>query len=164
MAKKATKTTKNAPVKVAEVKTAPIKTEEKAAVKAEVKTAEVKEKVAPVTAANCPAEFDAIWKLVEETAKTYEKPAADYFLAVQVNLTGEKGGTFYIALRNGNIDVAPYDYHDRSCGITISPENFLKLMDGKLDAVLAFTTGKIKVDGDVGKALEFSKIVKANSK
>ena len=35
-----------------------------------------------------------------------------------------------------------------------------KLIDGKLDPVLAFTTGKLKVDGDIGKALEFSKLVK----
>ncbi len=26
--------------------------------------------------------------------------------------------------------------------------------------VFAFTTGKLKVDGDVGKALEFSKLIK----
>ncbi len=38
--------------------------------------------------------------------------------------------------------------------------NFNKLIDGKLDPVLAFTTGKLKVDGDVGKALEFSKLLK----
>ncbi|MBE5924686.1 MAG: SCP2 sterol-binding domain-containing protein [Lachnospiraceae bacterium] len=35
-----------------------------------------------------------------------------------------------------------------------------KLIDGKLDPVVAFTIGKLKVDGDVGKALEFSKLLK----
>lgn len=124
----------------------------------------VKAAKAAVTPATCPAEFEAIWQMVADIAKTYSKPEPGYFLAVQVNLTGEKGGTFYIALRNGGIDVAPYEYNDRSCGITISPENFLKLMDDKLDAVLAFTTGKLKIDGSVEKALEFSRIVKANQK
>lgn len=117
-----------------------------------------------VTPATCPAKFEDIWQMVADVAKSYPKPAPDYFLAVQVNLTGDNGGTFYIALRNGGIEVAPYDYNDRSCGITISPENFLKLMDDKLDAVLAFTTGKLKIDGSVEKALEFSKIVKDNTK
>ena len=39
-------------------------------------------------------------------------------------------------------------------------DNFVKLINGKLDAVAAFTLGKLKVDGDIGKALEFSKLIK----
>ncbi len=140
---------------------APVKTEApKAPVKAEVPKAPVKTEAPKAPAkAETPATFDAIWKMCAEKAKTYDKPAPDYFLAVQINLTGENGGTFYIAMRNGNIDVAPYDYQDRSCGITLSPEDFLALMDGKLDPVKAFTTGKLKVDRSVEKAVEFSKII-----
>lgn len=82
------------------------------------------------------------------------------FLAVQVNITGENSGVFYVEVKNGKISVEPYDYHDRSCGITISMDNFNKLIDGKLDPVAAFTLGKLKVDGDLGKALEFSKLIK----
>lgn len=106
-----------------------------------------------------PATFDAIWKMCAELAKGYDKPAPGYFLAVQINLTGPNGGTFFIALREERIDVAPYDYVDRSCGLTLSPEDFLALMDGKLDPVFAYTTGKLKVDRDLNKALEFSKII-----
>ncbi len=156
---------KAAPAKVEAPKAEPVKAE---APKAPVK--EEAPKAAPVKAApaakakkaadkECPATFDAIWKMCAELAKGYDKPAPGYFLAVQINLTGENGGTFYIALRNETIDVAPYDYQDRSCGITISPEDFLDLMNGKLDAVKAFTTGKLKVDRSVEKAVEFSKII-----
>ena len=56
------------------------------------------------------------------------------FLAVQVNITGENSGVFYVEVKNGKISVEPYDYHDRSCGITISMDNFNKLIDGKLVA------------------------------
>lgn len=161
---------KAAPAKVEATKTEPVKAE---APKAPVK--EEAPKAAPAKAApaakeapskakkaadqNVPATFDAIWKMCAELAKGYGKPAPGYFLAVQINLTGENGGTFYIALRNETIDVAPYDYQDRSCGITLSPEDFLALMNGKLDAVKAFTTGRLKVDRSVEKALEFSKII-----
>lgn len=149
-----------APVK-AEAPKAPVKTEApKAPVKAEAPKAPAKAEAPKTTAkAKTPATFDAIWKLCAEEAKSYDKPAPDYFLAVQINLTGENGGTFYIAMRNGNVDVAPYDYQDRSCGLTLSPEDFLALMDGKLDPVKAFTTGKLKVDRSVEKAIEFSKII-----
>ena len=42
----------------------------------------------------------------------------------------------------------------------MSMDNFNKLIDGKLDPVMAFTLGKLKVGGDIGKALEFAKLVK----
>ena len=82
------------------------------------------------------------------------------FLAVQVNITGEEGGVFYVEIKDHKISVEPYEYHDRNCAITMNMQNFNKLLDGKLDPVLGFTLGKLKVDGDVGKALEFSKLIK----
>ena len=82
------------------------------------------------------------------------------FLAVQVNITGKSSGVFYVEVKDHKISVEPYEYNDRNCAITISLADFNKLIDGKLDPVLAFTMGKLKVDGDVGKALEFAKLVK----
>lgn len=86
------------------------------------------------------------------------------FLAVQVNLTGKNGGVFYVEVKDGKINVEPYEYNDRSCAITIEPANFSKLLDGKLDPVAAYTIGKLKVEGDLGKALEFSKLIKTKTK
>lgn len=82
------------------------------------------------------------------------------FLAVQVNLTGAEGGVFYVEVKDGKINVEPYEYTDRNCAVTMSLDDFNKLIDGKLDPIFAFTTGKLKVDGDIGKALEFSKLIK----
>ena len=82
------------------------------------------------------------------------------FLAVQVNLTDINPGTFYIEVKNHNINIEPYEYNDRSCAITMTMPNFNKLIDGKLDPIAAFTFGKLKVDGDIGKALEFANLVK----
>ena len=38
--------------------------------------------------------------------------------------------------------------------------NFLKLINGKLDPVAAFTSGKIRVEGDTNAALEMIKYLK----
>ncbi|NLH80982.1 MAG: SCP2 sterol-binding domain-containing protein [Phyllobacteriaceae bacterium] len=40
------------------------------------------------------------------------------------------------------------------CTITISKENLLKLMDGKLDPMLGYTLGKIRVAGSLGIAMK----------
>lgn len=85
-------------------------------------------------------------------------------LAVQINIVGEGEGTFYIELLDKKLNVEPYEYYDRDCIFIVSAENFLKLADGSLDAVLAFTTGKLKIEGSIDKALEFKKIVEAVKK
>ena len=82
------------------------------------------------------------------------------FLAVQVNITGKDSGVFYVEVKDHKVSIEPYEYIDRNCAITMSMADFNKMIDGKLDPMIAFSTGKLKLDGDAGKALEFSKILK----
>lgn len=82
-------------------------------------------------------------------------------LAVQIDITGEGSGIFYIELLEGKLYVEPYEYYDRDCIFTVSADNFFRLADGTLNPVKAFTLGKLKVDGSIDKALEFQKIVDA---
>lgn len=94
------------------------------------------------------------------------------FLAVNLRMTDievsdidnddqkKEPGIFYIEVKDGRVDIQPYRYIDTNCTICMKMSNFLKMMEGKLDGVLAFTTGKLKIDGDMGKALEFSELLK----
>ena len=54
----------------------------------------------------------------------------------------------------------PYEYHDRDVLLTISDKDFWKIVEKKLDPVVAFTFGKLKAQGDLGKALELKKLIK----
>ncbi len=103
--------------------------------------------------------LEEIIKKVRTTAEKIDASKQD-FLAVQVNLSDVEGGVLYVEIKDGKISVEPYEYYDRNCAITLNATNFSKLLDGKLDPVLAFTTGKLKVDGDINKALEFAKLLK----
>lgn len=85
-------------------------------------------------------------------------------LAVEVQITGEGEGVFYIEAKNGNVYVEPYDYHDRDVRLIASAENFIKISKGELDPVKAFFSGALKVDGSIDKALEFKKIVDSVNK
>lgn len=80
-------------------------------------------------------------------------------LAIQMNLTGEAAGTFYIEVKDGKLSIEPYEYIDRDVAITIDSKDFQKVAAGKLDPVMAFTTGKLKVEGDIGKALELQRFI-----
>ena len=80
-------------------------------------------------------------------------------VAFQFNIEGEAEGAFYLELGDGKADVQPYEYYDRDVLVTCTAENLLKIVKGKLDPVLAFTTKKIRVDGDLGKALMLKEVV-----
>ena len=82
-------------------------------------------------------------------------------MAFQINIEGKAAsGIFYIEIKDGKVNVEPYEYYDRNAIITMNGTNFIKLINGKLDPVIAFTTGKLKVDGDVNAALELIKFIK----
>ena len=78
---------------------------------------------------------------------------------IQINITGQAAGTFYVEIKGGKLAIEPYEYHDRDVELTISDENFWKIAERKLDPVAAFTFGKLKAQGDLGKALELKKLL-----
>lgn len=80
-------------------------------------------------------------------------------MAVQIDIIGESEGAFYIALKDGVLDVQPYEYYDHDVKLIATAENFLKIVDGSLNAVLAYTTSKLRVEGSLEKALELQKII-----
>ena len=86
------------------------------------------------------------------------------FLAVQINIEGEENGVFYVEVKDGRISVEPYEYYDRQCAITISDGDFSKLTRGKLDPVAAYDEGRIRVEGDLDKALKFTEILQSGIK
>lgn len=81
-------------------------------------------------------------------------------LAAEIHIKGEGEGAFYVEVNDGKIAVEPYEYYDRDFILTATAENLLAVVEGRLDAVLAYTTGKIKIDGSIDKALEFQKLCK----
>lgn len=85
-------------------------------------------------------------------------------LAVQVNITGEGEGAFYVELNDDTVAVEPYEYFDRDAILIASADVFKDIMDGKKDAVAAYLTGGLKVEGSLEKAKEFGNILKNKKK
>lgn len=55
--------------------------------------------------------------------------------------------------------VEPYEYFDRDVIFICSAETLFKLAEGRIDPILAFTTGKLKVEGNIDKALRLKQII-----
>ena len=106
--------------------------------------------------------FSLFFKQFKEDFQHQDVQELPVFLAIQINITGgvEETGSFYIEIKDGTLHIEPYPYDQRDVSITISQDNFTKLIHGKLDPIWAFTSGKLKAEGDLGKALELKKFIK----
>ena len=96
---------------------------------------------------------------VKEKAVSFDASGYSGFLAVQVTLSDLKE-PFYVEIKDGKLSVEPYEYVDKQANLIISSANFRKLISRKLNPVLAFTSGKIKIEGDIEKAKELTELFK----
>ena len=106
-------------------------------------------------------------EIVKEAQKLVAKADASGIsdhLAVQYNVTGEGEGTFYMEVKDGKVDVQPYDYNDRDILVTADGQTILDMMSGKLDVVAAYLTHKISAEGDLGKADILKKLISSVKK
>ena len=85
-------------------------------------------------------------------------------LAYQFNIKGEAGGIFYVEVKDGVLHVEPYEYYDRDAMFTAKAETFLKIASGKLDPVAAVTLQKLKVEGNIDKALKLKELIQSKKK
>lgn len=76
----------------------------------------------------------------------------------------EAGGAFYVEVKDGQLYVEPYEYYDRDAKFICAPDTLVGIADGKLDPVWAFTTHKLRVEGNIDKALRLNDIIKMKKK
>lgn len=72
----------------------------------------------------------------------------------QFTLTGDNGGTFHVVVNDGKGEVKEGAADAADLSVTISDKDFEKLVEGKLNPVMAYMTGKIKVQGDLSLAMK----------
>ena len=86
-------------------------------------------------------------------------------LAYQFNIEDEEaGGAFYVEVKDGVLYVEPYEFYDRDAMFISTPEVFRKIADGEMDPVWAFTTQKLRVEGNIDKALKLNDIIQRKKK
>lgn len=85
-------------------------------------------------------------------------------LAFQFNIVGEGEGIFYVEVKDGKLKIEPYEYYNRDAIFICSANTLRKISDGELDPVLAFTLQKLKVEGNLEKALRFKEIIERKMK
>ena len=106
-------------------------------------------------------------EIVAKVRTIYEKTDVSQVkehLAIQFNVTGEGEGAFYVEVADGQMKVEPYDYVDRDVLVTATAAELFKVMQGEIGLVAAYTTGRIKAEGNLGKILQYKDLISPEKK
>lgn len=108
--------------------------------------------------------YEEIFSTIKEKFKDADVSSITEHLAYQFNIEGEGEGIFYVEVKDGQLSIEPYEYYDRDVIYFCTADTLIKIMEGKLDPVLAFTVKKLRLEGDIGKALRLKDMLKGNKK
>jgi NAD(P)-dependent dehydrogenase (short-subunit alcohol dehydrogenase family)/putative sterol carrier protein len=97
---------------------------------------------------------------VFEAMPTAFKPdaASGVNVVFQYIISGAAGGNWSCAIQNQSCTVASGQHDSPTCTLKISDADFLDMMNGKLKPMLAYTSGKLKIEGDIMKSQLIEKL------
>ena len=79
---------------------------------------------------------------------------------VQFSLSGDGGGEWGVVLSDGKVSVSEGVMSQPQLTVKARTENAEQLLNGKLDPMMAFMTGKIKIAGDMALGMKLIGLLK----
>jgi putative sterol carrier protein len=102
--------------------------------------------------------IQAIFDKMTESFKA--DAAAGVDVVFQFNISGEGGGDWYCVIKDGTCNIDAGSHEKPVCTIKMGDADFFAMMGGKLPAMQAFTSGRLKIEGDVMKSQLLEKLFK----
>ena len=88
--------------------------------------------------------------------------AKDVDAVFQYVVSGTGGGNWYVTVKDSKCAVTEGTAEKPTCTLKISDGDFVELITGKLNPMQAFTSGKLKIEGDIMKSQLIGKLFKLN--
>lgn len=76
-------------------------------------------------------------------------------IRMQFVLTGAGGGRWFVEIRNGRCTVTTGDGPHPDAVLEASATDYLKILNGEMNKVVALLRGKLRVRGDMGSVRPF---------
>ncbi len=84
--------------------------------------------------------------------------AAGLSKTFQWNITGDEAGVWALKIDNGTGEVIPGGVEKPDITFTVSDKDWIAIAEGKLDAMNAFMSGRLKVAGDMMLAMRLQNL------
>jgi putative sterol carrier protein len=89
----------------------------------------------------------------------FNKEAAKGLTAVyQFDLSGEGGGKWQVSIKDQTVDVKEGQHPSPNITISMTAQDYLDMVSGKLNGQVAFMSGKLRISGDMGLALRMQSL------
>ncbi len=82
-------------------------------------------------------------------------------LGYKVRFDLTDGGSILLDATGGTVDVSTAEGGEADTVMKLSSDNLLKLVNGKLSPMMAFSTGRLKVQGSQGVAMKLAGLLDA---
>lgn len=76
------------------------------------------------------------------------------------DISGPGGGAWNVTIKDGQCNLAAGKHDSPNCTLTMADDDFVKMMTGQMSPMSAFTSGKLKIGGDVMKSQLIEKLFK----
>jgi putative sterol carrier protein len=77
---------------------------------------------------------------------------------IQFDLSGEGGGDWAVAIADGTCTIVEGQAENPELTIGMAANDFVQMIDGDLQPMVAFMQGKIRLQGDTSLALKFQEL------
>jgi putative sterol carrier protein len=92
-------------------------------------------------------------------AKTFKTDAAGGVDVVfQFNISGAGGGDWHCVIKDNACAIEAGIHAKPGCTLKMAAADFLSMMEGRLPAMQAYTSGKLKIEGDIMKSQLLEKL------
>ena len=89
----------------------------------------------------------------------FNKEAAKGLNAIyQFDLSGDGGGKWHVIINNDSCQVKEGAAASPSITISMTAQDYLDMLSGKLNGQVAFMSGKLRIAGDMGLALKMQSL------
>lgn len=95
-----------------------------------------------------------------ETMQTLFNPAAakGFSKTIQWNISGDEAGKWAFKIANETCELIPGGVEKPDLTMMMSDKDWIAIAEGKLDAMNAFMTGKVKTTGDMMLAMRLQQL------
>lgn len=84
--------------------------------------------------------------------------AGDMEATIFFDLTGDNGGQYQVVIADGACSTAKGAPEESTATIRMDGDDYKDMVAGRLNAMTAFMTGKVKVEGDLATVMKYQQL------